>query len=66
MSDKKIIAYKLVPIYEPEVLGMVSACMMQCAVTGQTLSTSGGGPEVISPKVYDKIKSTEGKTFLAD
>lgn len=50
---RKIIGYKLSPV-EPS-SGFATAALLTCAVTGKTLSSSGGGGLAISPEVKTVI-----------
>ncbi len=60
---KKILGYKLVPIYDDNVF--VSNCaMMDCCLTGKNLSGHGGGGMFIDPDIVDKIR--RGKIQIID
>jgi hypothetical protein len=48
---KKIIAYRLTPVYPVEPGTMRTACVMSCMATGEKLSGMGGGGMFLSPKV---------------
>ncbi len=59
---EKIIAYRLVPVFKPAPGGFATTAMMTCMATEKTVSTSGGGGEIISTEFYDRIKEGEFKT----
>ena len=60
---KKILGYKLVPVYD-DVDWLVNAAMMDCCLTGETLSGHSGGGMFISPTIVDKIR--RGKIQIID
>lgn len=56
MSDRKPIAYKLVPVYEPPAGGIATAAVMSCALTGRVLSGMGGGGLYLAPEIVDELR----------
>jgi len=56
MSDKKPIAYRLEPVYQPAPGQLSTAAVMQCALTGKFLSGSGGGGMYLAPEIVDEIR----------
>jgi hypothetical protein len=67
MSKREIIGYSIRPIYSDDDVGHVmTAALQQCAVTGKMISSMGGGGIAISPEVYERLMSPEGKAFFAD
>lgn len=65
-NNKKIIAYRLVPVYEPELGSISTACVMTCAATGDVISNSGGGGQVIAPDVHDALVSGNLREVFRD
>lgn len=59
---KKIIGYKLVPVYHDDAI--VQPAMMTCCLTGKNLSGSGGAGMFIDPDIVDKIR--RGKVEIID
>lgn len=53
---RKLIAYRLTPVYELEPGSLATAAVMQCMATGETLSGMGGGGEYLSPKVVETLR----------
>ena len=53
--SKKLIAYKLVPVYETDDF-IVQPAMMDCCLTQENLSANNGAGMFISPKAYDSIR----------
>jgi hypothetical protein len=66
MTEKTIIAYRLVPVYAAEPDTVSTACLMQCAATGDILDSCGGGIEVISPDVRDMLVSGDLREVFRD
>lgn len=54
--SEKVIAYRLVPVLPPAPGSLSTAAVMQCALTGEFLSGSGGGGLYLSPKVVDELR----------
>ena len=54
--EKKPIAYRLVPVYPPDAESISSAAMMQCMYSGVTLSSRGGGGDVLSPEIVNDLR----------
>lgn len=60
---KKILGYKLVPVYDDNKF-LVNAAMMDCCLTGKNLSRHSGGGMFIDPDIVDKIR--RGKIQIID
>ncbi len=54
-KHRKLIAYKLVPVYETDDF-IVQPAMMDCCLTQENLSANNGAGMFISPKAYDCIR----------
>lgn len=59
MSERKIIAYQLQPVYEtpPDEFAMETAALMTCLATGEVLSGMGGGGLFLSPEVVERLRA---------
>lgn len=58
--DKKILGYKLVPIYEIDPREfMVNSAVMSCCISGEYLSGHSGAGLFIAPKLYKKLQCHE-------
>lgn len=62
---RKIIAYRLEPVYELAEGGFVTAAVMSCMATGEMLEGMGGGGEFLSPKVVNLLRGG-GCTIIKD
>lgn len=51
----KVVGYTLNEIQPPSG-GFVTACILDCMVTGKMLSSSGGGCDAISPEVFEVLR----------
>jgi len=53
---RKIVAYRLTPVFEVEPGGFSTAAVITCIATGEYLDGMGGGGEFLSPKVVDILR----------
>lgn len=66
MTDRKIIAYRLEPVYEPRSESIGTAAVMTCMATGKMLSGSGGGGSFLAPEIVDVLRNDgTSKTIIA-
>ncbi len=56
MTEKIILGYKLVPIYDNPGEFIVNAAVMSCCISGEYLSGHSGGGMFISPELYKKLQ----------
>ncbi len=56
--SRKLIAYRLVPVYEDSDDFIVQPAMMDCCLTQENLSANNGAGMFISPKAYDAIRKS--------
>lgn len=56
MSERKIVAYRLEPVFEIEPGGIATAAVMQCMATGEYLSGMGGGGDYLAPGVVEMLR----------
>ncbi len=54
--EKKILGYKLVPIYDDPGEFIVNAAVMSCCISGEYLSGHSGAGLFIAPKLYNKLQ----------
>ena len=53
---RKVIAYRLSPVFETEEGGFATAAIMSCMATGEVLSGMGGGGDFLSPRVVEVLR----------
>ena len=56
MTERKIVAYRVTPVFEPEPGGVATAAVMICMATGKILDGMGGGGEFIAPDVVNMLR----------
>lgn len=56
---KKIIGYKLVPVYDDPGEFIVNAAVMSCCISGEYLSGHSGGGLFIAPELVEKLQHHE-------
>ncbi len=56
MSERKIVAYRLTPVFEMEPGGIATAALMTCMATGKILDGMGGGGDFLAPEVVDALR----------
>lgn len=69
MSERKILAYQLTPVFAPSVEdGLVfgTACIMECAATGDVIASSGGGGTYLATDVVDALCSGNLREVFRD
>lgn len=54
--SKKIVAYRLVPVFEIEEGAFATAAVMTCMATGEVLDGMGGGGEFLAPRIVDMLR----------
>ena len=60
MTQRKIKAYHLQPVYESlptDPPMMATAALMTCMVTGEVLDSMGGGGEYLAPGVVEALRN---------
>lgn len=60
MVERKIIAYRLEPIYLATMPSMATACIMSSMISGTVISNSGGGGNYITPDEFEVLKTNNG------
>jgi len=56
MPANKPIAFKLVPVYEPEPGAIVTNQVMTCALSGRILGGHNGAGLYLAPEIVDEIR----------
>lgn len=54
-GNRKVICYKVTPIFEMERGQIGTACMATCMATGEHVSSSGGGGDFLKKEIVDAL-----------
>lgn len=58
-GNRKVIAYKVTPVFAPEPGSIGTACMATCMATGEHLSGSGGGGDFLKKEIVDALNMSK-------